>query len=88
MDLTRPGLTLEDALHLTPKFWAVHKDSIIVRDTTAHILVTIQLNLVAGTVAGFAVKRPDLQPLMKEILDFDISWVLLFGDFYNTADTI
>lgn len=73
VDLTTPGVTLEDCLHMTPKFWAVHKDGIIVRDAVAHILVTIQLNLVAGTVAPFALKRPDLHPLMKEILNFDIS---------------
>ncbi|PYH31550.1 acyl-CoA oxidase [Aspergillus neoniger CBS 115656] len=67
------GVTLEACLHMTPKFWAVHKDGIIVRDAVSHILVTIQLNLVAGTVAPFALKRPDLHPLMKEILNFEIS---------------
>ncbi|OJJ67568.1 hypothetical protein ASPBRDRAFT_660813 [Aspergillus brasiliensis CBS 101740] len=80
-------LALEDALHMTPKFWAVHKDGIIVRDTTAHILVTIQLNLVAGTVAGFAVKRPDLQPLMKEIFNFDISTPFMLNEVGHGCDS-
>ena len=71
--LTAPGLTLEDVLHLKTKFWNVHRDNIIVRDITAQILVTVQFNLVAGTLAPYALKRPDLQPLMKEILNFDIS---------------
>ncbi|OQE88305.1 hypothetical protein PENNAL_c0017G11826 [Penicillium nalgiovense] len=69
------SLTLEDVLHLTPKFWKCHQDRIIIRDTTAQILVTIQINLVAGTLAPFVLKRPDLEPLMKEVLNFDITFM-------------
>ncbi|PWY71235.1 acyl-CoA oxidase [Aspergillus eucalypticola CBS 122712] len=81
------GVTLEDCLHMTPKFWAVHKDGIIVRDAVAHILVTIQLNLVAGTVAPFALKRPDLHPLMKEILNFDISAPFMLNEVGHGCDS-
>ncbi|GKZ86670.1 hypothetical protein AnigIFM56816_002082 [Aspergillus niger] len=79
-------LTIEDVLHLAPKFWAVHKDSIIARDPIAHILVTIQLNLVVGTMAPFAIKRPDLHPLMESILNFDISTPFMLTEVGHGCD--
>jgi hypothetical protein len=66
---------LDDVLSLTPKFWDAHMDGIIVRDVTAQILWSIQFNLVAGTVAPFALQRPDLQPFMEKLLNFDITYV-------------
>ena len=68
------GLTIDDILYLTPKFWQSHMDAIIIRDIVAHILFSIQYNLVAGTIAPYAMKRPDLQPVMKKILNFDVSY--------------
>lgn len=49
-------------------------DAIIIRDIVAHVLFSIQYNLVAGTIAPYAMKRPDLQPVMKKILNFDVSY--------------
>ncbi|KAL4895629.1 hypothetical protein BDV59DRAFT_211270 [Aspergillus ambiguus] len=80
------GMTMDDILHLTPKFWRSHTNNIIVRDTTAHILVTIQFNLVAGTVAPFAVNRPDLRALMDEILNFDISCPFMLNEIAHGCD--
>lgn len=47
-------------------------DAIIIRDIVAHIIFSIQYNLVAGTIAPYAMKRPDLQPVMQKILNFDV----------------
>lgn len=47
-------------------------DAIIIRDIVAHIIFSIQYNLVAGTIAPYALKRPDLQPVMEKILNFDV----------------
>ncbi|CAG8266986.1 unnamed protein product [Penicillium nalgiovense] len=80
------SLTLEDVLHLTPKFWKCHQDRIIIRDTTAQILVTIQINLVAGTLAPFVLKRPDLEPLMKEVLNFDITTPFMLNEIGHGCD--
>ncbi|PWY70922.1 acyl-CoA oxidase [Aspergillus heteromorphus CBS 117.55] len=66
------GLTLDDILSLTPRFWHAHTDGITLRDTVAHTIFTIHYNLVAGTIAPYALERPDLQPLMKQILHFDV----------------
>lgn len=49
-------------------------DAIIIRDIVAHILFSIQYNLVAGTIAPYALKRPDLRPVMEKILNFDVSY--------------
>lgn len=42
-------------------------------DGTAATLLTTQCNLVAGTLVPHATQRPDLQPLLQQILDFDVS---------------
>ena len=49
-------------------------DAIIIRDIVAHILFSIQYNLVAGTIAPYTLKRPDLRPVMEKILNFDVSY--------------
>ncbi|KAJ7748804.1 acyl-CoA oxidase [Mycena maculata] len=43
------GLTLDDIVNLSPKFWDMHIDPIICTDGAATTLLTIQYNLVAGT---------------------------------------
>ncbi|KAJ5757328.1 acyl-CoA oxidase [Penicillium nucicola] len=79
-------LNLEDVHHLTTKFWDVHRDNIIVRDTTAQILVTIQFNLVAGTLAPFVLERPDLKPFMKQVLNFDVSASFMLNEVGHGCD--
>jgi hypothetical protein len=49
-------------------------DPIIIRDTVAHVLFSIQFNLVAGTIAPYVMKRPDLRPVIEKILNFDVSY--------------
>jgi acyl-CoA oxidase len=66
------GMQPEDVLSMTPKFWQLHLDLIFVMDMAASTLITIQYNLVAGTVALFAAERPDLQMILKELLDFNV----------------
>lgn len=72
--------TSRDITSLTEKFWQMPADLVGVIDASAMILLTIQYNLAAGTLASFAERRPDLQPLMKRILKFDISCVTLLFD--------
>ncbi|KAG1900156.1 uncharacterized protein F5891DRAFT_1227767 [Suillus fuscotomentosus] len=67
------GITLNDTLNLMQKIWDIHTDPIIVRDEAATMLVTIQYNLVAGTLAKYAVTtRPDLVSLVEDILWWDV----------------
>ncbi|EAU33843.1 predicted protein [Aspergillus terreus NIH2624] len=80
------ALTLDDVLSLTPKFWDAHMDGIIVRDVTAQILWSIQFNLVAGTVAPFALQRPDLHPFMEKLLNFDITTPFMLNELDHGCD--
>ncbi|OQD65072.1 hypothetical protein PENPOL_c006G10071 [Penicillium polonicum] len=80
------GLTADDILRLTPKFWQSHMDAIIIRDIVAHVLFSIQYNLVAGTIAPYAMKRPDLQPVMKKILNFDVSACFMLNEVDHGCD--
>ncbi|KAG2062739.1 acyl-CoA dehydrogenase NM domain-like protein, partial [Suillus decipiens] len=67
------GITLHDTLDLTQKFWDMHIDPIMVLDGAASTLLTIQYNLVAGTLAQYAATtRPDLVSLVEDILRWDV----------------
>jgi hypothetical protein len=67
------GLTTTDVQTLSPKFWALHTDPINPYDMAAFTLLTIQYNLAAGTLARFLPGRRDLEEVMREILDFNVS---------------
>lgn len=85
LDLIRPrpvlqrlynaGLTAQDIVFLRSKFWTLHTDQICSMDGVATSYLTIQYNLVAGTLAPFASERLELQSLLQQVLDFDISYV-------------
>ncbi|KAL4736254.1 acyl-CoA dehydrogenase/oxidase [Aspergillus similis] len=80
------GLTVEDILHLTPRFWRFHWDPISAYDFSAHTLLTIQYNLAAGTLAPFVKDRPDLKEIMDRILNFDISAQFLLTEVGHGLD--
>ena len=51
----------------------MHIDPINVIDGAAKTLLTIQYNLCAGTLAAYVKGRPDIAPLLKQVLDFEVS---------------
>ncbi|KAG2049728.1 acyl-CoA dehydrogenase NM domain-like protein [Suillus hirtellus] len=67
------GITLNDILNLTQNFWDIHTHPNMVLDGAACTLLTIQYNLVAGTLAKYAATtRPDLVSLVEDILRWDV----------------
>lgn len=66
----RTGLTIDDVLTLSPKFWELHQDPIMAMDGGAMTLITIQVNLTSGTIARQAVHRPELVPLVDDLLNY------------------
>lgn len=66
------ALTIEDINHLSKAFWALHTDPLLCIDSSATTLLTIQYNLVVGTIAPFAEARPELRPLLQDLVDFKI----------------
>lgn len=64
------GLNIDDVLTLSPKFWELHQDPLMAMDGGAMTLVTIQVNLTSGTIARQAVHRPELLPLVDDLLSY------------------
>ncbi|KAG1733288.1 acyl-CoA dehydrogenase NM domain-like protein [Suillus lakei] len=68
------GITLYDVMDLTQKFWDLHTDPIMMLDGAASTLLTIQYNLVAGTLAQYAATtRPEWVPLVEDILRWNVT---------------
>ncbi|PYI11763.1 acyl-CoA dehydrogenase NM domain-like protein [Aspergillus sclerotiicarbonarius CBS 121057] len=72
-------LTTADIHTLSERFWASHMDALMLVDIAAYYILSIQWNLVAGTIAPFVEGRPDLKPLMESLLTMEV-----FGDFMLT----
>lgn len=67
------ALTMDDILLPSRKFWDMWADPITTLDGGATALLGLQLNLAAGTLAPYAKERPELLPLMDDILTFRVS---------------
>ncbi|KAF9024103.1 acyl-CoA oxidase [Hymenopellis radicata] len=63
------GLTFEDILTLSPKFWKIHNDPIAWHDGSSITIMTIHLNLAVGTIGTYAKDRPELQRLCADMMD-------------------
>ncbi|KAI9450514.1 acyl-CoA dehydrogenase NM domain-like protein [Lactarius psammicola] len=82
------ALTVEDVLYLSPKFWNMHTDPIACIDGAAETLLTIQYNLCAGTLATYVKGRPDLAPLLKQVLDFEVSGQFCLTELGHGLDAL
>ncbi|OQD82847.1 hypothetical protein PENANT_c019G02599 [Penicillium antarcticum] len=67
------GLTAKDIYRFTPKFWKMHREALVALDGGAFTLFVIQCNPFASTLAPFAMKRPELQPVLQAALGFNVS---------------
>ncbi|KAJ3505681.1 hypothetical protein NMY22_g17499 [Coprinellus aureogranulatus] len=73
------ALTSDCVHQLTDRWWGIHLDPILTVDTAVWVILAIQLNLVAGTLAMYVENRPDLLLLLDQVLKFDV-----FGHFCLT----
>ncbi|KAF2844685.1 acyl-CoA dehydrogenase NM domain-like protein [Plenodomus tracheiphilus IPT5] len=73
------GLTAEDILTLSDKFWDAHMAGSCVVDTAAATIATIHGNLCMGTIVPHAAKQMDLLPLLARLERFEVC-----GDFMLT----
>lgn len=71
--LIMTGLTVSDILYMTPKFCKMHLQPLVALDGGALTLLTIQTNLFIGTLAPFALQRPELHSILQAALNFEIS---------------
>lgn len=70
-------MSVDDVLSLTPKFWQLHSDPAVLLDGGAITLLTIQYNLCAGTIARYTGRRPELIPLVEDLLQYRKQYVVL-----------
>jgi acyl-CoA oxidase len=72
--LNKPSadLSIDDVAHLSDKFWNMHRDYILESDGAAATLLTIQFNLVAGTLTQYLPGRSDLKPLLEDVLSWKV----------------
>ncbi|KAF9457437.1 hypothetical protein BDZ94DRAFT_1292410 [Collybia nuda] len=82
------ALTRLDTEELTPKYWRMHTDPLLLCDGAATTLLTIQLNLVAGTIATYVHDRPDLSPLLEQLIRFEVSGQFLLTEVDHGLDAI
>ncbi|KAL3482939.1 acyl-CoA dehydrogenase NM domain-like protein [Aspergillus germanicus] len=80
------GLTVEDILTMSPKFWKLHADPINVRMGAAITLIGSQYNLVVGTIAPYVKRRPDLVPLLHRLMDFCVSGIYMLTELGHGLD--
>ncbi|KAF8882699.1 hypothetical protein BD779DRAFT_1472828 [Infundibulicybe gibba] len=76
-------MTAEDLSTLSRKFWDLHSDPLLSTfDGAAATLLTIQYNLVAGTLAQYLPSRKDLASLIDDLLQYKV--MCLSGQFCLT----
>ncbi|KAF7314963.1 Acyl-CoA dehydrogenase NM domain-like protein [Mycena indigotica] len=67
------GLSLEDISSLSPKFWAFHTDPIVCDNPATIVMMSIQYNLVLGTILEHVGQRADLRSLLADLLAYRVS---------------
>ncbi|TDL17007.1 acyl-CoA dehydrogenase NM domain-like protein [Rickenella mellea] len=82
------AFTAYDVYALSEKFWEFHMDNVHMMDGAALTILTIQYNLAAGTLAPFAMIRPELRPLLQRILQFDVSAQFMLTEVSHGLDAM
>ncbi|KAJ7691743.1 acyl-CoA dehydrogenase NM domain-like protein [Mycena rosella] len=82
------GLTVDDIANTSRKFWKLHTDPVWTLDGAAGSLITIQLNLCAGTLAMYIESRPDLRQILDDILQFKVSGQYCLTEIGHGLDAI
>ncbi|VDB99855.1 unnamed protein product [Peniophora sp. CBMAI 1063] len=80
------GLDLDDICSLKPKFWELHLHPVLQRDGAAMTLLTIQYNLVIGTIGRYAQRQPYLLSLMKDLLKYRVHGQFLLTELGHGLD--
>ncbi|TLD38016.1 acyl-CoA dehydrogenase NM domain-like protein [Venturia nashicola] len=84
--LRTPGMTIQDIVSLSPKFWNFNLDPSITRDIAAFTILTIHWNLCMGTIAAHASKRPDLQEILRELEQFNVCGEFMLTELGHGLD--
>ncbi|RDA93690.1 hypothetical protein CP533_4874 [Ophiocordyceps camponoti-saundersi (nom. inval.)] len=80
------GFTTSDIKNLTQKFWDFHRNDICALDLAAFSLLTIQYNLMGGTLLRYIDDRPEHQPLLEKVFNFDVSAQFMLTELGHGLD--
>ncbi|CAG8100244.1 unnamed protein product [Penicillium salamii] len=80
------GLTIQDILQTTPKFCSMHLQPLVALDGGALTLLTVQTNLFIGTLAPFAMQRPELRSILNAAMNFDLSGQFMLTEVDHGLD--
>jgi acyl-CoA oxidase len=86
-------LSIEDVRDCTDKFWAYQYDPLFPHDLAAFTISAAHLNLAVGTLIRYLPEKPDLKPLVQELLRLDTVGLYLLTerghglDSYNLETT-
>ncbi|EMD35928.1 hypothetical protein CERSUDRAFT_156666 [Gelatoporia subvermispora B] len=64
------NITIDDLVELRPNFWNLFTDPVAALDAAMISLLAIHYNLCAGTIVEHLPARPDLLPLLEDLLHF------------------
>ncbi|KAI0844945.1 putative acyl-CoA oxidase [Daldinia vernicosa] len=80
------GMTVDDILNLRPRFWEFHRHFVTTKDYSVTTTLAIHWNLCIGTIAKFAHGRKDLQPLLQDLLSFNVCGEYLLTEIGHGLD--
>ncbi|CAA7265293.1 unnamed protein product [Cyclocybe aegerita] len=82
------NLTTDDILQATPRYWELFTDPILGMDNAVGILVNIQYNMAAGTLARYAPDRPDIAHVLERVLNYELSGQYLMSEVAHGTNAI
>ncbi|KAL0945546.1 hypothetical protein HGRIS_014707 [Hohenbuehelia grisea] len=82
------SLTERDIKTLSPDFWRLHPDPIMCLDPAATTLLTIQLNLFAGSLVAHIDGQPSHRSLLERALRFEVSGQFCLTEVDHGIDAI
>lgn len=77
---------LDDVETLSPKFWEPYKDPALVIDVGCANVLACHLNLFLGTILPMKSERPDLLPIMQQILEGEVIGNFLLTELGHGLD--
>ncbi|CAA7265294.1 unnamed protein product [Cyclocybe aegerita] len=82
------NLTADDILKASSRYWELFTDPILCMDGAVAILVNIQLNMTAGTLARYAPERPDIAEILERVLSYELSGQYLMTEIGHGTNAI
>ena len=74
------ALSASDVEHCSAKYWSMITDPILSLDAAMVTILLAHVGLTIGTLARHLRKRPDLRPLVNQLLRFDTVGIYLLTE--------